>query len=280
MLRGNWHDIVKVAGLATLIVIGSLLTYTLTVPHGRALQQEAANRADIQSQNAEDRIKWVCSSPKASPVCVAETRQTEAENRRDEEDLGAQKISAWWAQVMGIAALIGMGLSALGVWLIKTTFNETQRANEIASDTMQRQLRAYIKIEPTTGGPDDAPGFYVSLAVINSGQTPALNCESYCRPRFEKIDWVLEDSQGPVPSGSTDTVFHSGTPSRLRVPTPIGPDELAKINANTHAVFVIAGMLYDDVFGHQHRTQIALRIDDTHLGKGRSAACRFGNIAT
>ena len=33
---------------------------------------------------------------------------------------------------MGIAALIGMALSAIGVWLVKTTFDETRTANEIA----------------------------------------------------------------------------------------------------------------------------------------------------
>lgn len=48
---------------------------------------------------------------------------------------------------MGIAALIGMALSAVGIFLVYTTFNETRKANEIAADTAKRQLQAYIHPE-------------------------------------------------------------------------------------------------------------------------------------
>lgn len=132
MFRGYWSKYAKIAGLGALIAIGSLFTYAATIPHGLVLKQEAANKAHIERDNAEYAIKWVCSSPSAEKDCVAKTRQTQNENTRNAEDLGAQKLSAWWAQVMAVAALIGMGLSAVGVWLVKTTFDEARKSNRIA----------------------------------------------------------------------------------------------------------------------------------------------------
>jgi hypothetical protein len=44
---------------------------------------------------------------------------------------------------MAAAAVIGIALSAVGVWLVKTTFDETRKANEIAS----KSIRPWIIVE-------------------------------------------------------------------------------------------------------------------------------------
>jgi hypothetical protein len=133
MLRGYWCSIIKVAGISLLLFAGYAVFSALSW-HSTSLENEAAQRTKIHGQNAENRIERVCISPLAKPDCVEEARQAQRENEREEQDLAAQKVTAWWTKVMGIAALIGMALSAVGVWLVKTTFDETRKANDIARD--------------------------------------------------------------------------------------------------------------------------------------------------
>jgi hypothetical protein len=189
MFRGDWGKYAKIAGLAAVILIGSLFTYAATIPYAQSLKQEAANKARIESDNAEYAIKWVCSSPLAEKDCVAKTRQTENENARNAEDLGAQKLSAWWAQVMAVAALIGMALSAVGVWLVYTTFRETKRSADLANSSLeytkivtQRQIEAFVYIGSATYHDKPSEQFFhdqefgiVTFTVQNFGKTMAYD---------------------------------------------------------------------------------------------------------
>lgn len=108
--------------------------------HSTALENEATNRSNIHRQYAHDRIEWVCPTSISPPDCIAEANHAARENEREEQDLAAQKITAWWTKVMGIAAMVGMGLSAVGVWLVKTTFEETRKSNDIAHDHQRARL--------------------------------------------------------------------------------------------------------------------------------------------
>lgn len=146
MLRSGWSKFAKIAGLTLLICVGYGLYATLSW-HSTALENEAAQRSEIHRENAEDRIKWVCGSSITNPDCITEARQTQRENEREEQDLAAQKVTAWWTKIMGVAALIGMGLSAIGVWLVKTTFDETRKANDISQNAMIADNRAWIRLE-------------------------------------------------------------------------------------------------------------------------------------
>jgi hypothetical protein len=143
MLRGYWLSIIKAAGLSLLLFAVYALFSTLSW-HSTSLENEAAQRAKIHGQNAENRIERVCYSPLAKPDCVDEARQAQRENEREEQDLAAQKVTAWWTKVMGLAALIGMALSAVGVWLVKTTFDETRRNNEISKYAFHPNLDIII----------------------------------------------------------------------------------------------------------------------------------------
>jgi hypothetical protein len=131
MLRGRRRNIIKAAGLAALI-LGAYVLFSLLTQQSASLENEAAYRSDIHRENADYRIVWVCKTAPSQETCISESRQAARENEREEQDLAAQKITAWWTKVMGIAALIGMGLSAVGVWLVKTTFDETKESNRIA----------------------------------------------------------------------------------------------------------------------------------------------------
>lgn len=196
MVRENWGTIAKAGGAIVLTAILAMFVYAATIPYGQSLKQEAANKAAIERDNAEYAIKWECSFPKAEKDCVEKTRQAGNENARNAEDLGAQKLSAWWAQVMAVAALIGMGLSAVGVVLVYTTFHETRKANEHSEDALihakkmaQLELRPYLQIEQIICGKDKGNA-EVKIKVKNFGLTPAT-------------EFSIEAGSGfVVPSGS------------------------------------------------------------------------------
>src|SRR4051812_8088165 len=50
--------------------------------------------------------------------CLAQADHAARENERIEENLTAQKTSAWWTKLMGIAAWLGVFFSVLGVGLV------------------------------------------------------------------------------------------------------------------------------------------------------------------
>jgi hypothetical protein len=127
---------------------------------GCALYEEArykeisSYRADHYAQDADEAVKNACISlsGRDKAVCLqekgAEARLQKHDNERNEADLVAQRKSALWTSIMGFAALIGMGLSAIGVYLVWTTFRATRQANEIAREAMTADNRAWVEIVP------------------------------------------------------------------------------------------------------------------------------------
>jgi hypothetical protein len=106
----------------------------------------------------------------SEPCAPNEKAQEENDNRRDYADLVAQRSSALWAKIMGIAALIGMGLSFVGVALVWTTFRETRKANDIAAK-FQRAV-----IVPKLNIVDSSERTYVcSVEAENVGASPAVD---------------------------------------------------------------------------------------------------------
>ena len=188
-------------GIATLIVLALIgLTYSCQLKYAEHSDQRSREHA----KHANEQIAQACRGvPNAQLVgCFAEARvRSELQKqqyRHDEADLVAQQTSALWTGVMGIAALIGMALSAVGVALVFFTFRETKHANllnmrenaratrravagaretaealaaanktaegatgqvEVAQNTAYRELRAYIGVS-----------VYISMVGANSSR--------------------------------------------------------------------------------------------------------------
>ncbi len=129
-----------------------------------AYEQEARHRSAEYAKYARNKVADACVSVVSANQAVCK-RQAETEyhlqkhdNDRNEYDLVAQRKSALWTAIMGIAALIGMGLSSVGVWLVWTTFRETRRTAEIADANYKAFTRfesAIIKVEF-----DGVPSFF------------------------------------------------------------------------------------------------------------------------
>ena len=182
-------------------------------------EQEAVHRRTDYARHAADQIRQGCASI-TSPQqarCLASAVDEYAlktrDNQREYDDLVAQRTSALWASIMGVAALLGMLLSAVGVLLVWTTFQETKQTNqismrenarstrralasgnesaaalviaqrnadaaarqvEVAQDTAKRQLRAYIGVTKFRVAGLTADRIPTFfLEIQNSGQTSA-----------------------------------------------------------------------------------------------------------
>lgn len=140
--------------------------------------QQAEYGAAEYARNAARESYQPC---RISPVaklneCLAqaerEYRQKRNDNRREYADLVAQQRSALWTAIMGMAALIGMALSAIGVWLVYTTFRETRRSAHIAQDNLaafKKAERGHFEIHIQSGFMADAAFVYITARVGNHG---------------------------------------------------------------------------------------------------------------
>ncbi|MEP7349872.1 MAG: hypothetical protein ABI668_07970 [Sphingorhabdus sp.] len=79
--------------------------------------------------------------------CQFDAKDAQRENEYNQRDLVAQRSSALWAYIMGAAAVIGMALSAFGVWLVKATFDESKEGNRLTQSIGEATARAHIAIQ-------------------------------------------------------------------------------------------------------------------------------------
>lgn len=111
-------------------------------------QHKAADYAEYAAHQKQQACIRIAAREPEKEQCFADA-QAEYElktrdNRRDYDDLVAQRKSALWTAIMGMAALIGMALSAIGVFLVKQTFDETRRTNRIAMRENARATRRAV----------------------------------------------------------------------------------------------------------------------------------------
>lgn len=146
MHRGARGVVYALIGLAT----AGLLIWWLVVDLSmvdQAYQHSAADKSDYYRYYADEQIRKNClTSPGLyEPDCAEQAREAAREAQRREQDLAAQNVTAWWTKIMGIAAIIGMALSGVGVVLVWTTFRETKRTNRIAMKENARSTRRAAK---------------------------------------------------------------------------------------------------------------------------------------
>lgn len=141
-------------GLRNLIFAAAALIIAGAISLGFYYQAKYENasryRAADYAADAEKQIGQTCFGiPVAQqPACLkkaaTEARLKERDNQHNETDLVAQQTSALWTSIMGIAAVIGMALSVVGVYLVWTTFHETKRTNRISMMENARSTRRAV----------------------------------------------------------------------------------------------------------------------------------------
>ena len=93
------------------------------------------------------------------------------------EVLRAQQEAAKWTRRMGQAAIIGLFLSVVGMFLIWRTWYAAREANKISERIGMAQTRAYVTIDSLKAKKVDG-GLQFVVVVKNSGQSPALAAQA------------------------------------------------------------------------------------------------------
>ncbi len=191
MSGSNWRKFCKDrCGLIASLFAAGFLTVS-TVQLARTWQWEIeydANRnAADYAADAENDISVKCAGLSGQPLddCADEINDAARNNQRNEYDLAAQQTMALWTAIMGGMSVLGVCLSGVGVYLVWTTFKETQSASKSSADAAKAAadtLDSYIARERAIlkfGGAhfeflDSSPtpsGFVVELR--NLGPAPA-----------------------------------------------------------------------------------------------------------
>ena len=202
MARSDWfRGLATKIGIFVAFIIAAVAIgwgWNYGLRHERIYEQEARQGYSDQSENgcyqiAQPQMQGSSvGQANRKPCTPSEEAKQDNDSRRNYADLVAQRSSALWAKIMGIAALIGMGLSLLGVVLVAITFRETRKANGIASGSQ----RAWIDIEPkisiNAADPDNIDISAISQ-FTNVGKTVAKNVSLNVRFVTRKPGKVIAD---------------------------------------------------------------------------------------
>lgn len=217
MFDGDWvkRHSPWIAGIGGGILLLGFLIYGFVeqVGYNQYSQAQAANYARYAAEEQKNACVGIAPAKLAECRAKAQAEYDLKANAgdRDYSDLIAQRKSALWGMIMGIAALIGMVLSVIGVILVKRTFDETQRTNRLAMKeharatrravanhveteralqhaeasakamtslvdvserTAKAQIRAYVNVTPHNLKHYDT-ATYVDVLIDNKGSTPA-----------------------------------------------------------------------------------------------------------
>jgi hypothetical protein len=166
---------------------------------------------------------------------------------------------AFWALVVGLVGAVGI---VAALWL-------TIDSNKIARETAQRQLRAYMVADTATAD-IKSDGFGARLRWLNCGQTPAYNVKASIQlgiapiPNFRVLF---------PPNAGSMTV---GSGKGFTTEESLSLSEFNSSDAATDSIWLYARVIYADIFGTQHKTDVCLK----YSGDKDFAVGPSNNIAT
>jgi hypothetical protein len=201
-------------------------------------QREADNHARQYAEYTRDYVGQSCvaMSPLRKADCLDDARDKRRAYERNEQDLVAQRQSALWAYIMAAAAVIGVGLSAVGVWLVYATFRETKGATTVANETLahtqetdRQLLRPWVsaKIIPREVVAN-GNGVKVRFDVVcqNHGDTVARNFKVFYKLRYTGlgvIDHLTGSSNPAAADGESNGALMPGDMHIIPVNLSINP---------------------------------------------------------
>lgn len=270
MSRGDWlkHSKIRlIAGLVSAVAF-SLLILGYGLLQSSKYEWQADSHTREYSGYTSKKVAESCVGvPQVERIkCLYDAMDAEAEYKYNQADLVAQRQSALWAYIMALAAIIGMLLSAVGVFLVWTTFRETRRtadqaleANRIAQDGQQRQLRAYLTFKSVVVSFDEND-WKLQIEWINAGQTPAYHVHTYA-------DWIelespIPDDFGFLPQpprlGEGVATIGMGISVFGTCETDFPKALLSAIASGVRYGYIWGAVDYMDAFGVPRRTEAAL----------------------
>lgn len=262
--------------------------------------KDAADAAN-QGGNAAPPVKQI-TTPNKATVTPGQA-QAEQPDPYKFRDLMAQEDMAHWAMWMFVAAVATWVVTSIGtffIWrqvtLTRKAVEDTseatdamRRANDIAEDATNRQLRAYVSVHPKgVFERDDADGFVrVPILVQNDGQTPAYKVDVESWFEIEMGPPHLHDARPEqdftrANMGNSELVMGPGVSDHVYVTMPFSlVPELMNALARKEVAIIHAGVVrYEDAFGAVRFTDFSHYHRGEELSDANSMRCHFGNRAT
>jgi hypothetical protein len=287
MARSDWfRGLATKIGIFVAFIIAAVAIgwgWNYGLRHERIYEQEARQGYSDQSENgcyqiAQPQMQGASvDQANRKPCTPSEEAKQDNDSRRNYADLVAQRSSALWAKIMGIAALIGMGLSLVGVALVWTTFRETRKANEIASDTTEAENRAWLKVSvnlsPLHIYPDAIQMQNIPITIENVGYSVARQIVCWASFHVQRSGFMtigtLDDIPDPqfIKSDRLLNLWHGQKETVLRFGHGLGPN-LHKLPSDTFEVFMRIVVEYQTIFSPNktRMTELIIRLIDTRGG--------------
>lgn len=258
-MRGGWANISK--NRLIFFAISVLTFCTVWIGYGllesAKYEQQAKDKIGEYAEHTGDKVAQACVGvAKIDNIkCVNEAFEAKRGYEYNQSDLVAQRQSALWAYIMAAAAVLGIALSAVGVWLVKTTFDETRKSNLIAEKFQRARIESVAKIVDSDHGTR-----VLSIHAKNIGGSVAINLTG-------KMD-VSDKNPSDMSNfdGKTDSV---------RFTILAGSEELIfGADGISDDDYIFGKFTYQCIFGETHDTLFSFKIEKwptPYFIKGRAS---------
>jgi hypothetical protein len=170
-----------------------------------------------------------------------------------------------WA--MAVLSLAGTLVSVLAVKWVRDTLIATRKANEIARESAERQLRAYVQIYDVDGEVESVSGdtqsaFRIRATWINTGQTPTRKLCWHLDYDIAKGNLPQEHERGTMTGGSGAATIGPGQKS-LDISILVPSNRLGLVKTREMNLHVWGSVEYNDVFldTERHRTEFSVWLE-------------------
>ena len=205
----------------------------------------------------------------------------------------AAEASTFQAERAVDVSIASTALSALAFLALLATIvqgraalRRARDANQIASDSTEKQLRAYLSVEPKGVQIPDEGWISIPIDITNHGTTPASEIEFAGDVQIMSGDprEFNPEDLGRLKglSLTSDTMIGPGAIRFhfAKVKDAFLADHVEGIKNKESAIIHYGSVRYKDIFGHQRCTNFAFYHWGEELSDVESKRCRFGNNAT
>lgn len=246
-------------GRVLLLIVGLVVAVGLT---GAAQQVQPPQQPASANQPAKAAEKARQQRPPVMITLSEPDRQSERGQKKSHGEAGWSEPSPWydlWAQsLMALWAFLQLVLTGVGIWYIRKTLVETEKAVNQAVEATgaaqmavaettrigEAQVRAYLLVEnPMLSA--EAPGFILRLRVINSGMSPARKVSIKIEP------FVVMEDGSIVKNGFLFGAAHdirSGEPFTYAFPLELATPLTVAIGLGNAQLNVRVTVEFEDVF--------------------------------
>lgn len=276
-------------------------------------ERDARLESDLIEQRRGREATTCAKLPRSEQLgCVRQLAEKARESQRAEQELGAQKVTAWWTLVMGVSSLVAMIVSTVGVYLVYRTFAEQRAATAIArseaaaasaeaakalaiaarnADAAERQvlisetnskksLRPYLAMKNGKLEIDLAAGTVVAeIFFNNTGRTPAYRCDfagSIHAMDPVKAAIALAESDRSFSGGPILISINGGSSLRFLAHGRITPNDYNRILRDELALIILGIIRYTDTFADEWRTEFCFALTGAELRAIKNQAVSEG----